>query len=847
MKFAKYQALYPVVLIAAGFLIYANTYQSPFVFDDESMILHNHAIRMEKLTWSGIITAISGKGSNRPVSTLSFALNYYVDRYNPRGYHLVNLTIHVIAGVLLYFFLMLTLRICNRQNSGKPPLDHFDIITISGLAALLWLVNPVQTQSVTYIVQRTNSMAGMFFMLALVLYVKGRLAHRNAGAVSEVENGQGRPIYFLQRYHLWYLGCAIAGMLALASKENSATLPFVIFLYEWYFFQDLSKKWLTRQLIAVAVILLLFGLIAFLHLGFDPWEKFQSLRDFSEDRFTVGERLLTQTRVVMYYLSLIFYPNPSRLNLDYDFPLSASLLDPVTTLPALIGLMGLTALGIYLARKQRLISFCIFWFLGNLVIESSVIPLAIIFEHRLYLPSMLVWLIPLILARDYFKSKWLTLALAGVPVVLFAFWTVERNSVWRDAVSLWADCAKKSPNKARTYSNLGTAQFRQNLIAEARRNVGKALALNPELADAHYNMGRLLEEEDKTSAAIERYRKAIELSPALVPALNNLGVALLKQDEVDESIELFNRALQIEPWFAQTHSNLGLAKFKQGKIDAAIAHYRNALDLDPDLAEVHFNLGVALAQRGETDRSIHQIRRALEIDPDYAEAHNNLGGHLLSQGKTDQAIEHLTRAISIDPDLAEAHNNLGIIFIRQGNLIGAISHFQDAVRIDPNFGLARNNLARALAIQDGIDRQVTQVQADLDARPDDPALRFKLGNLYLQKGDLGRAIAEFKKCLALNPDYLQAQNNLAMAYAADRQYDRALAAFNKLVELDPANAGNYYNIAVIYALQNRVPESITWLQKAIDQGYQNWELIKTDKDLATIRDSEEYKKLVKGR
>ncbi len=846
MKFDKYEALYLVVLAAVGILIYANTLQAPFVFDDERNIVNNYAIRMEKLDWNATVAAVSGIGRSRPVSALSFALNYYFDRYNPRGYHLVNIIIHVITGILLYFFLKSTLAICHRRNLLDLQIDHFGTITISALTAILWLVNPVQTQSVTYIVQRCNSMAAMFFMLALVLYVKGRLAHREAGAAPEGENSQSRPIYLLRRYQLYYLGCFIAGVLAFGSKENTASLPFFIFLYEWYFFQDFSKKRLTRQLIVVAAILLAFAAFVFIHLGFDPWEKFQSLRDFSEGRFTYAERLLTQTRVVVYYLSLIIFPHPSRQNLDYDFPLSVSLFEPATTLLSLIGLIGLVALGIFLAKKQRLISFCIFWFLGNLVIESSVIPLAIIFEHRLYLPSMLVWMVPVILVRRHFKSQWLTIGLACVPLVLFAFWTVERNQVWRDAVSLWADCAKKSPNKARVYNNLGTAQYRQNMIAEAGRNIRKALALNPDLADAHYNLGRLLEEEDKTSEAIERYRKAIELAPASVPALNNLGVALLKRGEVDEPVELFSRALKIEPWFAKTHSNLGLAEFKRGKIDAAISHYRNALDLDPDLAEVHFNLGVALAQRGETERSIHHIRKALEIDENYAEAHNNLGGHLLSQGKTDKAHRHLTRAISINPDLAEAHNNLGIILIRRGNLEAAISHFQEAVRTDPDFRLARKNLQRALAVRNSGGDDARRIRSELSARPDDPALHFEMGNRYLQKKDLTQAVIEFEKALSLKPDYLEAQNNLAMAYAADQQYDRALVAFKKLIELDPGNSADYYNIAVLYALQNNVSNSITWLKKAVDRGYRNWDLIKTDPDLANIRSSEEYQQLVKG-
>ncbi len=137
------------------------------------------------------------------------------------------------------------------------------------------------------------------------------------------------------------------------------------------------------------------------------------LNDFSKNEFTIAQRALTQLRVVIYYISLLFYPHPSRLNLDYDFPLSYSLINPITTLPSLVLILGLVALGLYLAKKQRLISFCIFWFLGNLVVESSVIPLAIIFEHRLYMPSMLVGLVAVHCVYRHLKPQWLTVGICG--------------------------------------------------------------------------------------------------------------------------------------------------------------------------------------------------------------------------------------------------------------------------------------------------------------------------------------------------------------------------------------------------------------------------------------------------
>jgi tetratricopeptide (TPR) repeat protein len=815
-----------VVFFALGFLTYSNTFESPFVFDDELRITENPAIRLHDLTAQSLWDAAFGKQSarSRPVGNISFALNYFFHQYEPAGYHLVNIITHIVSGILLWLFLKKTLSL----KSVRSEKNHAEWIALS--AALLWLVNPVQTQSVTYIVQRLNSMAAMFFLLSFIFYLNGRLTTKKG------------------RRWAWFLAASLGWLLALGCKQNTATLPFFIFLYEWYFFRDLSAHWLKRNLKYFIIVFAIFIVVALLFLGSKPIDRLTSISDFAHQEFTLAERVMTQFRVVIYYLSLILFPHPSRLNLDYDFPLSYSLMNPATTLLSLFGIIGLIALGIFLAKKQRLISFCIFWFLGNLVIESSVIPIAIIFEHRVYLPSMLVWLVPVILIRQYIKPQWLTVGLCGVlPVLaLFSYWTVERNRVWRDAVTLWADCVKKSPNKARTYSNLGTAQKRQKMIDEARQNFRNALALDPNLADAHYNIGTILDEEGKNDEAIEHYRKAVEGKPDLVPALNNLGVALIDQGKIDEAIEHLLKALQFNPEFAQSHNNLGLARFRQGKINEAIEHYDKALQLDSNMAKAHFNIGVALVGQGKNEQGVYYIQKAIQIDPDYAQAHNNLGGQMLSQGKIDEALAYFNRALEINPDLAEAHNNLGIISIQRGDWDAGIAHFHDSLRINPEFQQAKINLQKALAIRDSMDSELGTIKNELNARPDDPVLHFKLGNLYLGKKEISTAITEFEKALALQPKFVAAQNNLAMAYAADRKYDQALTAFKKLIELDPNDASNYYNIAVLYALQNNASDSIAWLKKAIDRGYRNWELVKTDKDLANIRNSEEYKQLIKG-
>ena len=612
-------------------------------------------------------------------------------------------------------------------------------------------------------------------------------------------------------------------------------------LYEWYFFQNLSKKWLKKHAIFFVAFVVLLGIIALIHLGADPWDKLRNLRDFSDGQFTIGQRLMTQSRVVMHYISLIILPHPSRLNLDYDFPLSYSLINPATTLLSSVAIAGLIILAIFLARNQRLISFCIFWFLGNLVIESSVIPLAIIFEHRIYLPSMLACLVPVILAYRCIQPKWLVAGGCCALILLHAFWTFERNNVWRDRLTLWADVVKKSPNKARPYTPLAAAQKKRGMMDDAFRNFQKALALDPNFVDAHHNMGVMLGERNEINEAIAHYRKALEIKPDHLESRNNLGVALLKQDKTQEAIDHLIKARRIDPNYAPTHYNLGVAHSRQSRIHEALESYANALKINPTDSNTHVKMGDALLMLGKPDQAVTYFKTALRLDPDNAEAYLYLGSQLLNQDKKKEALEYLNSALRINPELAQAHLNIGIIMIRKGNLETAISHFRQAAEIDPNFELAQTNLKKALAIQRSMGRKDAPIQKVPKENRNNPVWHYEMGNRYLSEGKLPLAIAEFESALALQPRFLAAQNNLALAYAANQQYEQALAAFKKLIELDPANAGAYYNIAVLYALQNNVPEAVDSLKQAVDKGYQNWRLIKNDKDLANIRDSEEYR------
>ena len=358
--------LIAVVLIAGlALLAYSNTFSVPFQFDDQINIINNPNIQIKQFSWDGLERLIKNtyKESIRVFSLFTLALNYYFGGFNVFGYHVVNLIVHIASGIFLYWFLLLTFNLPSLKEKYGSISYKVALFT-----SLIFVTHPIQTQSVTYIIQRMASMAGMFYLLSMVLYIKGRLS-----------TGRARFSYFA--------GTALGYLLGIFSKENVAILPLFIALYEFYFFRNLDLSPKGRKIIISLVTgLLILGVFGFLVWG----ERYiQVIREgYAYRTFTMSERVLTQFRVVVYYLTLLIYPHPSRLNLDYDFSISKTILDPPTTLISLLIIAGLIGYSIWTVRKRPMISFCILWYFGNLVIESSIFPLEIAFEHRLYLPAV---------------------------------------------------------------------------------------------------------------------------------------------------------------------------------------------------------------------------------------------------------------------------------------------------------------------------------------------------------------------------------------------------------------------------------------------------------------------------
>ena len=622
VRLVPHAAWHCLLIVLAGILVYANTFQVPFLFDDYSSILDNPVIK----DTANFLSRPDGYRFNprRFIGYLSFALNYRFGGLDVTGYHLVNLAIHLTNGLLVYTLTRLTLRTPRLAGSLLVPREGILALT----ASLLFVVHPVATQAVTYIAQRFASLATLFYLLALVWYVSARLRQSRVARLGD-----------FGALALFTLAIA-AAVLAFRTKEIAFTLPFALLLHESIFFNPTPRKRKVLLLAAAVGIAVVLAVIAASgsslgQLLADVNERLTEARTISR-----GDYLVTQFRVVVTYLRLLILPVGQ--NLDYDYPLYASFLAP----PVIVSFLLLAALlgvgGALLARASRggdaglrLVAFGIFWFFLTLAIESSVIPISdLIFEHRLYLPSagalIAVAAAFLLLCRKFSVRACLGLFIPVLLILSAATW--QRNLVWRDGLTLWQDVIAKSPRKARPYNELGKAFFDGKRYPEA----------------------------------IREYRKSLELAPDFLPAHNNLGAAYQKAGNLDAAIAEYRAALRLKPDQPEIHNNLGAAYDKKGWLDQAIVELEAALQLKADYAAAHNNLGAAYRKKGRMDEAVKEYRTALRLKPDYASAYNNLGIASAVSGRFDEAAGFFETAIRFDPQNGEFLGNLAKVHALKG-------------------------------------------------------------------------------------------------------------------------------------------------------------------------------------
>ena len=556
--------LHLAIILVLGTVIYSNSFDCTFHFDDIISIVNNDAIKDVS-----DINTIWKSNSRRFIAYLSLAINHHFGALNVWGYHFFNLMIHLTTSLLVYWLMFITLKTPN-VKSLIPVKDQQWIALV---VALMFVSHPLATQSVTYIIQRMASMVTLFYLFAIILYLKGRL---NQGSTS-LSIG-------------YFITALIAAIFALFTKENAFTIPLVILLVEISLFKrdKIVINFSKPRIILGCIVFLSFLLLLFSRVSSS---FFQTIPPSFGHTYTVTpwNYLLTQFSVIAKYIQLLCFP--INLNFDYDYAISNSLIEPRTFL-SLGFLLALVGLSIYLFKKQKLISFGIMWFFITISIESSFIPLAdLIFEHRTYLPSVGFFMILTvgIYQLVWQKNKKIALGLIFLIIGTNSFATYQRNKVWKNEGTLWNDVIAKSPDKARPYLCRGNYYKNLKRNKEALSDFTKSISLNPAYIEPYNNKSTTLYNEGLLTEALSYLNYAIENSPDYTEAYINKGIVLATQKKYSKALENFNRAIAIEPNNADIYINRGLTYLNMGDKNKSCLDISTAIKLKHPEAQAIYN------------------------------------------------------------------------------------------------------------------------------------------------------------------------------------------------------------------------------------------------------------------
>jgi len=665
-------ALAATILALAAFVAYHGTFSAPFIFDDLPGIVRNPTIRqlwpIGDVLWPTQATGTSVVG--RPIVNLSLALNYALGGLDVRGYHAFNLLSHVAAGVLLFSIL-------RRLLQTAPLRERFGAHAFPAAlaAASLWTLHPLQTESVTCVIQRTESLVGLFCLLTLYAFLRAA--------------AQGAK-------RRWQLLAVVACALGMATKEVMVVAPVLVLLCDRTFVAGTFRAgWRQRRglHLALGATWLLLALLvsraggrggtAGFGLGVSAWEY-----------------LLTQCRAIGLYVKLAFWPEP--LVLDYGMGVVRHAGEVWPQALLLVAFAGAT---VFALVRRPVLGFAGAWFFITLAPSSSVVPLATqtVSEHRMYLP--LAAIAVLVVVSLFTIGGRRGLGVAFGLALLGGGLTLRRNADYENAVTIWADTVAKAPANARAHYNFANALSAAGRSTAAIAHYKTALRLEPRYAAAHYNLGGALLQLGRAGEAVPHYEAALRLEPGSADTHVNLAAALIRLGRGTEAVQHYEAAGRSGLLAAEEQLRFGRALAEIGRLDDALARLREAQRLNPRHAETRVVLGMVLSAAGRGPEAVQQFTDAVTMDPADAGARAALGDALIEADRPAEALTHYETALRLQPGQAAMLNtSIGNALIRLGRVADAIAHYEEALRLNPGDAEARRNLStvRAAAQRRGL-------------------------------------------------------------------------------------------------------------------------------------------------
>ena len=813
------------IIILAGFAAYSNTFHSPFVFDDGRSIKENPTIRR---LWP-IQQVLSG--GSRPVLNLSLAINYRIGKLDVVHYHAFNLAVHILAALTLFGVVRRTLTHagCGPRNGERGRSDDprpacsapHSAAALALCVALIWELHPLTTQAVTYVIQRAESLMGLFYLLTLYCMIRGARS-RHPGP--------------------WCFAAVAACAFGMGTKEVMASAPLIALLYDRTFIAGSFKEAFRRRwglYIALAATWLLLLPAFLVAVGTTDSSAGFSLRGISSFDYAK-----TQLGVILHYLRLSFWPRP--LCLDYAWQLASGAGE---ILPGAILVGGLLAGTLWALARRPGWGFLGAWFFLILAPTSSIMPIAdLAFEHRMYLPLAAVAaaavmgafrlgqaLLPRLPAAEPARRSlaWgLSTALILVVAGTLGHLTFLRNADYRTKTSIWEDTARKRPANPRAHCSLAIALDQAGETDRAIVEYTKAIELKPDYVEAyvnradaycqkgwydlaiaecnkaielgktsaaaHYNRGNAYLKKGRLDLAIADYDIAIRLRPAHADAYINRGTAHYRKGQDDIALRDYEKGIELALEPAEAYNNRGLIRRRRGQYDLAIQDHNQAVKLMPDRAEAYYNRGNTFFEMGEYARAILDYSKAVELKPDYAEAYDDLGITRVQREELDQAIRNYDKAIELKPNYAKAYHDRAFAYYRKGEYQKAINDYTKAIELPPGHPEAYKHRGVALAALGKYETALHDFDKAIELKPDDGEAYLNRGAAHCYLGRYDAAIRDCDMAITLKPNSAEAYCNRGNAYIQKRGYDRAIQDCSRAIELKPDYATAYGNRAVAH-------------------------------------------------
>jgi tetratricopeptide (TPR) repeat protein len=749
-----------LALLAFGLVAYSNSFTAAFQYDDFLHILRNEAL--VDLT---DLSRIFHYCEERFLPYLTLAINYRISKFDPISYHTFNFFIHYFAAIFLYFLFLEVWKTPAMQGLELKLSKRAGAFLVAGI----FFLHPLQTESVTYVIQRAESMAGMFYLATLLFYVKARRAGRRHGVLG------------------YSILAGIAAVCAAFSKETAVTLPVMIVVFELFFFntsiKDLLRTKLFLFILVPAAVILLLKLKPLIRTDFfhDPGPGMA---------FTRKQYLLTQFSVLLTYLRLFFWPVGQ--NIDWDYPLATNFF-ALKTFSSFLFLLTLLVLAFFAHRRLRLLSLSIIAFFITLAPTSSIIPLRdVIFEHRMYLAVAFLAMgcvhayscglegIRKISPRRYAVGIFSSII---VLLPLLSGLTYARNEVWLSELSLWADAVKKSPNKARAHNNYGKGIYalKNRVNEKAKREFETAIQLSPGWAKPYHNKAVFYFQEGDYDQAIALDLEAIKRKSDYKNALYQLGRSYSKLNQWDKARVYLERLTGMSPGsrYVSAYVDLLEVYLKLGLEDNALDVARKMRQLPDGVMPLDYYRGLAFYKLNQMETAKSYFVKQTEQEAKRLSSYLMLGEIYYHEGDYERAEMAFRKAVEESEWSVHANYNLAIILEYRGRLHEASEHLEKVLAVDP---FSIDTSARLVTLYNRlgyVEKQAERLRKLLGLKPNSVEYGYIEAS---QSQDLDRTLRGYQERFLSNDTSPLSLKAMAIIATLRKDYEEALALYKRYLQ-----------------------------------------------------------------